>query len=79
MVTSTSNTTISHAGKCDRAVTGVEAPVGAGLDFVAGMRMELSEIIKRSGTLAKPILKLRDGITLPHHPAFALTAWTLDV
>ena len=52
IVTSTSNTAISHTGKRGRALTGVAALGGAGLAWVAGRRIERSQITQ--GLVAAP-------------------------
>jgi hypothetical protein len=58
MVTSASNAAISHTGKRDRAMTGADALVGAGLDFVSGRRIRLPPNYQEGGNFGTPILKL---------------------
>ena len=68
MVTSASNTTTSHAGKCGRAMTGADAPIDGDLDFIAGLSMKLTKNYQIIRNISTHILQLLNATGFKHCP-----------
>jgi hypothetical protein len=60
MVTSISNTAISHSGKRGLTMTGVAALAGVALDFIGDMRMRLPQNYQQAGNVGTPFLLLEN-------------------